>query len=196
MHKKSIFRRLNMTVLVVGMLLAGIFVGQHLPNFSKSSEPKVTVATTSAKLKNIGELSTEKYTYTGLYKLSQGQIPFITKKGFSMVYTANFKAGIKAKDINIKVTDNTVKVTLPKAQILDASIDPSSIKFYDQSYALFNWNKKEDVTSAEKSALKRATKVAKKSDLIPNSEKHAKTLVKQILSSSIGSKKLVVNQAS
>ncbi len=44
-------------------------------------------------LKAIGELATEEYTYTGIYKLSNGQIPFITKKGFTIVYTANFKAG-------------------------------------------------------------------------------------------------------
>lgn len=44
-------------------------------------------------LRAIGELATEEYTYTGICKLSNGQIPFITKKGFTIVYTANFKAG-------------------------------------------------------------------------------------------------------
>ena len=109
-------------------------IGQHLP---KESREQVTVATVSAKLKAIGELATEQYTYTGIYKLSNGQIPFVTKKGFTMVYTSNFKAGVKVKDIKVQVNQDQVTVTLPQSQLLDKKIDPSSIKFYDQSYALF-----------------------------------------------------------
>lgn len=69
-----------------------------------------------------------------------------------MVYTANFKAGVKVKDIKVQVNQDQVTVTLPQSQLLDKKIDPSSIKFYDQSYALFNWNQKEDITKAEQAA--------------------------------------------
>lgn len=184
-------RALTLIALVV-VLAAGVVIGQHLP---KQSRDQVTVATVSAKLEDIAELSTEKYTYTGLYKVSQGQIPFITKKGFAMVYTANFKAGIKVKQMKIKVSDQQVTVTLPKAVILSKAIDASSIKFYDQSYALFNWNKKEDVTDAEAAALKKATKLARQAGITKKANQNAKKIVKQLLKGQLDGKKLVIQIA-
>ena len=157
------FRGLFAFVAVVALLMIGGMIGQHLP---KASHETVSEAAISSRLADIGELSTEKYTYTGLYKLTQGEIPLITQKGFSMVYTANFKAGIKVKDVQVKVDQSKVTVTLPAAKILSAAIDPSSIKFYDQKAALFNWSQKEDVTKAEKAALKRAQAAAIKAGIL------------------------------
>lgn len=109
-----------------------------------------------------------------------------------MVYTANFKAGVKVKDIKVQVNQDQVTVTLPQSQLLDKKIDPSSIKFYDQSYALFNWNQKEDITKAEQAALKKATGVAKKSDLLARSQKNAKKLIRQLLQGTLDGRKLVI----
>ena len=185
------FRGLLTFVAAVVLLMIGGVIGQHLP---KASHETVTEATISARLAEIGELSTEKYTYTGLYKLTQGEIPLITQKGFSMVYTANFKAGIKVKDVQVKVDQSKVTVTLPAAKILSAAIDPSSIKFYDQKAALFNWSQKEDVTKAEKAALKRAQAAAIKAGILTSAQKSAKKLVKQLLKGQLGNRQLVVLQ--
>lgn len=185
------FRGLLTFVVAVVLLMIGGVIGQHLP---KASHETVTEATISARLAEIGELSTEKYTYTGLYKLTQGEIPLITQKGFSMVYTANFKAGIKVKDVKVKVEQDKVTVTLPAAKILSAAIDPSSIKFYDQKAALFNWSQKEDVTKAEKAALKRAQAAAIKAGILTIAQKSAKKLVKQLLKGQLGNRQLVVLQ--
>lgn len=186
------FRGLLTFVVAVVLLMIGGVIGQHLPK--ASHEKTVTVATISARLAEIGELSTEKYSYTGLYKLTQGEIPLITQKGFSMVYTANFKAGIKVKDVQVKVDQSKVTVTLPAAKILSAAIDPSSIKFYDQKSALFNWSQKEDVTKAEKAALKRAQAAAIKAGILTSAQKSAKKLVKQLLKGQLGNRQLVVLQ--
>lgn len=186
------FRGLFAFVAVVALLMIGGMIGQHLP---KASHETVSEAAISSHLADIGELSTEKYTYTGLYKLTQGEIPLITQKGFSMVYTANFKAGIKVKDVQVKVDQSKVTVTLPAAKILSAAIDPSSIKFYDQKAALFNWSQKEDVTKAEKAALKRAQAAAIKAGILTSSETSAKKLVKQLLKGKLGGRRLVVLQA-
>lgn len=185
------FRGLLTFVVAVVLLMIGGVIGQHLP---KASHETVTEATISARLAEIGELSTEKYTYTGLYKLTQGEIPLITQKGFSMVYTANFKAGIKVKDVKVKVEQDKVTVTLPAAKILSAAIDPSSIKFYDQKSALFNWSQKEDVTKAEKAALKRAQAAAIKAGILTSAQQSAKKLVKQLLKGKLGNRQLVVLQ--
>lgn len=188
-RRTGFLQKLAALLIAVVFLAGGIMIGQHLP---KKSREQVTVATVSAKLKAIGELATEQYTYTGIYKLSNGQIPFITKKGFTMVYTANFKAGVKVKDIKVQVNQDQVTVTLPQSQLLDKKIDPSSIKFYDQSYALFNWNQKEDITKAEQAALKKATGVAKKSGLLARSQKNAKRLIRQLLQGTLDGRKLVI----
>lgn len=185
------FRGLLTFFVAVVLLMIGGVIGQHLP---KASHETVTEATISARLAEIGELSTEKYTYTGLYKLTQGEIPLITQKGFSMVYTANFKAGIKVKDVKVKVEQDKVTVTLPAAKILSAAIDPSSIKFYDQKAALFNWSQKEDVTKAEKAALKRAQAAAIKAGILTSAQQSAKKLVKQLLKGKLGNRQLVVLQ--
>ncbi len=185
------FRGLLTFVVAVVLLMIGGVIGQHLP---KASHETVTEATISARLAEIGELSTEKYTYTGLYKLTQGEIPLITQKGFSMVYTANFKAGIKVKDVKVKVEQDKVTVTLPAAKILSAAIDPYSIKFYDQKSALFNWSQKEDVTKAEKAALKRAQAAAIKAGILTSAQQSAKKLVKQLLKGKLGNRQLVVLQ--
>ena len=65
----GILNRALTLIALVAVLAAGVVIGQHLP---KQSKDQVTVATVSAKLEDIAELSTEKYTYTGLYKVSQG----------------------------------------------------------------------------------------------------------------------------
>jgi hypothetical protein len=83
-RRTGFLQKLAALLIAVVFLAGGIMIGQHLP---KESREQVTVATVSAKLKAIGELATEQYTYTGIYKLSNGQIPFVTKKGFTMVYT-------------------------------------------------------------------------------------------------------------
>ena len=184
-RRTGFLQKLAALLIAVVFLAGGIMIGQHLP---KKSREQVTVATVSAKLKAIGELATEQYTYTGIYKLSNGQIPFITKKGFTMVYTANFKAGVKVKDIKVQVNQDQVTVTLPQSQLLDKKIDPSSIK----SYALFNWNQKEDITKAEQAALKKATGVAKKSGLLARSQKNAKKLIRQLLQGTLDGRKLVI----
>lgn len=68
-------------------------------------------------MKAIGELATEEYTYTGIYKLSNGQNH---QEGFTMVYTANFKAGVK--DIKVQVNQNQVTVILLQAGNQDGRI--------------------------------------------------------------------------
>lgn len=113
-----------------------------------------------------------------------------------MVYTANFKAGIKVKQMKVKVSDQQVTVTLPKAVILSKAIDASSIKFYDQSYALFNWNKKKDVTAAEAAALKKSTKLARQAGITKKANQNAKKVVKQLLKGQLDGKKLVIQTAS
>lgn len=56
-------------------------------------------------MKAIGELATEEYTYTGIYKLSNGQIPFITKKASLWFIWPTLKLGsrtLRSKSIKTR----------------------------------------------------------------------------------------------
>jgi len=67
-------------------------------------EQEVTIEYISKKLENISELATAEMVYNNLYTVSEGKIPFITKKGFSMVYTATVKAGNEKEDVTAAIS--------------------------------------------------------------------------------------------
>lgn len=111
-------------------------------NTSKETEIKkleVTVEYLNRKLENISELSAAKLSYTGICNIEEGKIPVLTKKGYSMIYEAMVTAGIDASKIDIDIQDTVVIVTIPKSEIQVIKVDPSSIQFYDEKKALFNW---------------------------------------------------------
>lgn len=113
--------------------------------FTKESKPEITNSFISNKLEAASELTSAKLTYNGLVRYSEGTIPFITKKEFSMIYRAEVKAGIDLSKVKSEITDIQVRITVPPMEILDISIDEGSIQFYDEKFALFNWEKKEDL---------------------------------------------------
>ncbi len=158
----------------------------------ETEEQKVTIEYISQKLENISELATAEMTYNNLYTVQEGKIPFITKKGFSMVYTATIKAGIDTSLLGIDVTDDEVKVILPESEIQTPHVDPDSIQFYDEKKALFNKDEKTDITQAISAAEDDAEKKADKDGLLERASEEAEYIIKGILEGSIGDKKLVV----
>ena len=154
---------------------------------------EVTFETISKKLENINELSTAEMTYTGIYTTEQGRIPFLTKKGFSMLYTAKVKAGFAdISQIDIQIDDDSVEITLPKTEITNIEIDESSVGFYDEKHALFNPDRKSDVIDAISIAKNDLEERVDLSDLITLSAERAKILVKALLEDIVGDKKLTV----
>ena len=72
--------------IVIGLVI-GCIVGwsTHTAIYNIThKEPEVSVGYVTGKLENIGELATQKLTYSGKVPLEEGSIPFITKKGFVM----------------------------------------------------------------------------------------------------------------
>ena len=148
---------------------------------AKSSKPEITTAGIEARIQNISELAGAKLTYRGLITYSEGDIPILTKKGFSMIYTADIRAGIDFSKIEISHTEDTIKVICPKAEILDVNVDPDSIAFYDKKSSLFNWRKEEDTAEALKAAKKDAIKNADESSLLEDANKNIKGLLEAAL---------------
>lgn len=173
------------------LIFAGVlFAGRSAINNWLNSNPKVDVDFVSTKLEDAAQLTTQKLYYTGLVTVEEGKIPFITKKGFSMTYTAIVTAGIddlSKAQISVDDEAKTVSVSLPSASILDVNIDESTIAFYDEKRALFNWTEKTDVTNAIQMAKDDvATHTDLMNELKADAEAHAIEIVKSLLEGAVG----------
>lgn len=158
----------------------------------EKKQPKITTAYVSEKIDSVSELTTAELKYNGLVIYSKGDIPFITQKGFSMRYSANIRAGVDVSKIKIDINEDEVIVNVPNAEIQLIDIEPDSIEFYDERYALFNWTNKEDVVDAISIAEEDTTINANTEELIKRANNQTNTIIKKILTGSIGDKELII----
>lgn len=118
-------------IFFIGGGIGGWFLHAH---FTKD---EVTVSYVSGKLADADELTTQTITYASGVPIEKGKIPFITKRGFTMYYTATLRAGIHLSEIDPKVYDKKVVVTLHHSKLLGTpNIDANSIQFKDETKAL------------------------------------------------------------
>ncbi|MDE7280098.1 MAG: DUF4230 domain-containing protein, partial [Oscillospiraceae bacterium] len=115
--------------------------------------------------------------------VEEGKIPFITKKGFSMLYTGSIKAGIDASQIGIEITDSEVIITVPKAEIQSVTIDPESIQFYDEKKALFNWTELSDSVDGVILAMENIKTQADTDGILERADKQAEYIIRGLLES-------------
>ncbi len=132
------------------------------------------------KLEGMGQLVTQKMAYTGLYTVTEGKIPFITKKGFSMVYEAEVEARIDFSKIEFTSDESGIKFIIPHSELQTPVIDPDSIQFFDEKRAVFNWQKKEDAVDAQAAAREDVMKKYDFTDMLKNADEHAVLLLKTI----------------
>lgn len=177
--------------LLIVLVIAGtaIFLVMH---FTKESEPEITNSFISDKLEAASELTSAKLTYNGLVRYSEGSIPFITKKEFSMIYRAEVKAGIDLSKVKSEITDTQVKITVPRIEILDISIDESSIQFYDEKFALLNWEKKEDLLETMQEAKADVEAKGDMDGLKENAKNQIQILLVGLFEDCIGERELVI----
>lgn len=181
-----------MLVLVILSGVGGFLLAGKLNSSEETKDPMVDVSYVTGKLDVISELTTAELTYTGLVKYEDGEIPFLTKKGFSMIYTATAKAGINFSDIEVQVDDDKVTVILPQADILSVQVDADSIQFYDEQYALFNPNEKTDITDTISKAEADVYENMDITGLKNKANNQTKELITEFLKDSIGERDLEV----
>ncbi len=156
-------------------------------------EPEVNVGYITSKLENSSELTSAVLTYNGLLTYSDGNIPFITQKAFSMTYLAEIKAGIDMSQVKVQVTEDKVIVTLPEVQINNINIDPDSIKIFDEQHALFNWTDQDDVVDAISAAQSDVEENADMEGLKTRAREQAVLVINDLLKESIGERSLEIN---
>ena len=179
---KPFFYFLIMLVIAGLALYAGI---KFKESQYRKKEPKLTREFISGKIREVSDLIAAELIYNGMLKITQGDIPFITEKGFTMTYSANVRASIDISKIAIEIDGNNVSIVLPESDIHSVDVDPDSINFYDTKYALFNWAEKADVVQAIKTAKEDAETHADIELLKKKAEKNARKVLSEVLSSSL-----------
>lgn len=150
-------------------------------------EPEVDTTYLIAKIQESSELTTAKLEYTGFSKFKDDGIPIINRSDFLMVYTATARAGIDVKNVKVdadKLT-KTIWITIPKAEILEVHVEADKITYYDEKFALFNVDKKEDSDRAQVSAEEKAKKELEKMGILKMADDQAETLLKGLLQGAI-----------
>lgn len=175
-------------ILLVTVCLLAAVIGLLIWK-DRHSEPAITVSSVAEQLTSISELATSQLEYRGLVRYEDGQVSFLTKKAFTMIYNAKIKAGIDLSKAEIQVSNRKISVGLPAAQIQDVVIDPGSLEFYDEKFALFNQEHREDTVEAIKSATEAATQYAMESDLPTHAQDRAKLLVQSFLNTMVAERK-------
>lgn len=195
-HMSTVQRKVTkwIIVILVSALVGGISGWKIHAYFTK--EDSIPVSYITAKLEDAAELTTQTITYTSRLPMSEGSIPFITKKSFVMYYNATLRAGVDLSDVEVKeLGSDKIVVKLPHATVLGSpNIDPNSIKFCDEKKAILNWNKKEDVAEA----LEKAKEDLKNNPsidmdlLMQKADEHAEELVHMLLDDTFDNREIIV----
>jgi len=153
-----------------------------------SAEPSLSAETITAKIEAASDLVTSKVTLKGVAEFSDGGWWFFNKGDFVLVYTSEVKAGIDVKKVGLTV-DNGQKIIyiyVPDAEILSVKILPESIKYYNESFALMNFDKKEDANRAQKMAEEVAEKDALGAGVLEAANTQSEILIRGILEEVVG----------
>lgn len=145
-----------------------------------SAQPSIDETVVTKQLKACSDLATSKMMYRGLVTYTSGNIELWDKKSFQMIYDAEIKAGVDMSEADVSMDDKRIEITLPAATIQDVSIDPDSIKIYDQKYSLLNWTDRSDTSAAMSEAKADAREAAEKSDMAGQADTQARAIVKQM----------------
>lgn len=164
-------------VCVIALITVGVLTVKLL---DARKEPTVTTSAITAQLKNMSDLTTSQLQYRGIVRYEEGNIIFINKKSYTMLYDANVKAGIDMSKILVDVEGKKIKVTLPKATVQDVVIDSDTIEFYDEKNSLFNWEDKQDTVTALQLAKEDAESRIDDTKLLEQAESQAKNLIQSL----------------
>lgn len=135
--RRKLFFALALVVLVAGAFFLGGILSQ------RQTQPVVTGELISQRLADVRELATVEYYYTNMGRF-ENQLDFygwkvpLTRKQFIISYDGVIRAGVDLSALAVRVSGDTVFITLPQAKILSHEIPEESIEIFDETRNLFN----------------------------------------------------------
>ena len=168
---------------IMGIIFITFIVSFSVFVYLDNKESEIDTTYIIAKLEESSELTTTKLNYTGMSEYKDTGISFINKSDFIMVYEATARIGIDVKEIEIESDDfnKVVWITMPTAKILDVKVDLGKIKYFDEKFALFNVDSKEDANKACALAEQDGIKEAEATGILEFAETEAEYVIKDIL---------------
>lgn len=155
--------------------------------FGIKRKPDIDTTYLTQILTKSSELTTAKLRITGLADYHDQGVYILNRSDFTMCYTTTIRAGINLDDVKITSDSyqKTIFITIPKAEIFEAKVDPNDIKFYNSGFALLNVNEKEDMSKALSLAEQEAMEYAKTTGILEMANQQSETLIKGLLDSAI-----------
>ena len=146
---------MNNVILTILVIVLSFVLGMVISHSMAAKKKKAEITTDflESKLSECSDLTTCSLEYVNLVKYKEGSLPLLTKRSFSMIYSAVIRAGIDLSMAKVTVAPQKITVTL-ETTIQSIDVDTDSLRFYDEHNALFNWNDKEDISEAIKAARK------------------------------------------
>lgn len=175
-------------VAIIGILVVvGLVISAIVFTVIHNDKQKIDTDYLLATIQESSELTTAKLSYTGLSEFTDSGIAFINRADFKMIYHATARIGIDVKKIRVESDDSQkiIYVDIPKAEVQDVKVDASTIKYYDEKFALFNVNEKEDGNQAIALAEQEAKAEIGKMGCLKMADDQSATLVKGVLANAI-----------
>ena len=180
----KVFKTVKSKIILLVIIVLFFIFGLLLIHNEKST---ADIEQMNLLLSKSSELTAAKLKITAMSEFKDTGITFINRADFIMVYTATVRAGINMDEVEIQ-TDNVAKkiyITIPKAEIQEAKVDPTSIKYFDEKLALFNVDEKEDSNRAVALAEEAAKEEATDTGILELANQQSATLIKGILANTI-----------
>lgn len=134
-------------------------------------------------LEKSSELTTAKLKITGIENYKDAGAMIINRSDFTMVYSATIRAGVELKEV--KIEPNTIAkeivVVMPRAKVFDCHVDQNEIQYFDEKFALFNVDSKEDANKACALAEQDGIREAEATGILEFAETEAEYVIKDIL---------------
>lgn len=138
--------------------------------------------TTKIGFEDIGELATQAAYCTevnvteGARELFGITIPF-TQSKYIYSYDVAVKAGFDFGEIEWKLNDHTIEVSLPEARVLSTEIDTDSFKIYHEEESIFRQITLTENNEALQSLQENAEQNAVENGLLENARSNAETIL-------------------
>lgn len=172
-------------ILLIGLaLFAAFFYGKR--QMKSEMEPEITSSLIYNKLVSAKELTTLKYHYTNMGHFENQntfygyKVPF-TSKEFIVSYEGLINAGIDLDKMKVDVSDKSIEIKIPPAEILSHEIYEDSLKVYDERESIFNRIDIEDYNNFSKDQKTEVEKRAIKKGLLKEADEESKKAIQEIL---------------
>lgn len=188
--KKSVGKILkNKTGRIIFLVLVAAIIVSIAMLCLNKWKPKVDTTSLLATLQESSELTTAKLTFRGLAEYEDTGIKILNRADYKALFRATARIGIDVKKVKIDKDPigKNIIVRIPKATVLDVKIHTGKddMVFYDENFALFNFDEKEDQNAMIELAEKAAMKEIQEMGSLKMADDQAATLIKGILANAI-----------